>query len=200
MNESFSLSPSFLTEPRAVIRGANRVMIVLITVALLPSYAFVRTGSHLPVSPPQPNHLLAVPRTQDTNAGKSVRAPPQVQLRRTTIMGADQGRTLSPMVVLGACFTLSVVCGAFYVWSMLLPPLEAALGCGRAHLSAVFSLATVCFTTGTSLGPLIIKRLSRPSAVVVLISIITGSSLTLASLLSHVPSHVGLFLGRGFGL
>lgn len=36
---------------------------------------------------------------------------------------------LSPAVVLGACFTLSTVYGAFYVWSMLLPSLETLLQC-----------------------------------------------------------------------
>ena len=86
---------------------------------------------------------------------------------------------------------------------MILPPLEAALGCSRASLSAVFSLATVCFTAGTSLGPILTKRLP-PSGLILTIAAVTGSSLLLASLLGSVPAQAGLWLlaagwAGGFG-
>ena len=86
---------------------------------------------------------------------------------------------------------------------MLLTPLEVALGCSRASLSAVFSLATVCFTAGTSLGPILTKRLP-PSGLILTTAAVTGSSLLLASLLGRVPARVGLWLltagwAGGFG-
>ena len=118
-------------------------------------------------------------------------------------VGPSQEPDLSRTVVLAACFTLSIICGSFYCWSMLLPSMEALLACSRATLSAVFSLATVCFTAGTFLGPLLIRRLS-PSALILTIAAVTGSGLLMASLLGHVSARAGLVLlaigwAGGFG-
>ena len=88
---------------------------------------------------------------------------------------------VSPNMVLASCLSLSIVSGSFYSWSLLLPTLQATLGCARAPLSAVFSLATICFTCGTSfLGPWLLARLSA-SGVLVAIGTISAAGLFLAS-------------------
>ena len=89
-------------------------------------------------------------------------------------------RTASPAVVLTSCLLLSIVSGSFYLWSLILPSLQSTLGCARAPLSAVFSLATVCFTTGTSVGPTLLGNLST-STTVLLIACIGSTGLLLSS-------------------
>ena len=63
---------------------------------------------------------------------------------------------------------------------MLLPSLQASLGVARAPLSAVFSLATVCFTAGTSLGALAVDKIS-PSKAILLIATVSAVGLLLAA-------------------
>lgn len=82
---------------------------------------------------------------------------------------AAPAATPSPTAVLGACFAVSVATGSFYCWSLMLPMLQASLGCARGPLSAVFSLSTVCFTCGTSLGAQLLPRLPGPMAAILMI-------------------------------
>ena len=93
---------------------------------------------------------------------------------------AAPSNTPSATTVIGSCLSLSIVSGSFYAWSMLLPSLQAALGVARAPLSAVFSLATVCFTAGTSLGALAVDKIS-PSKAILLIASVSAVGLLLAA-------------------
>ena len=79
-----------------------------------------------------------------------------------------------------ACFCFSVVTSSFYVWSVLLPALEASLGVRRAPLSAVFSAALVCSTLGTSGAVPLFARLSI-SGVVLAVGATCAGGLALAS-------------------
>ena len=88
----------------------------------------------------------------------------------------------SPTAVLGACFAVSVATGSFYCWSLMLPMLQASLGCARAPLSAVFSLSTVCFTCGTSLGAQLLPLLPGPMTAVLMIGSGIATGLIAASL------------------
>ena len=87
----------------------------------------------------------------------------------------------SPTAVLGACFAVSVATGSFYCWSLMLPMLQASLGCARAPLSAVFSLSTVCFTCGTSLGAQLLPLLPGPMTAVLMIGSGIATGLIAAS-------------------
>lgn len=121
-------------------------------------------------------------------------------LRTHGIPRMQQPTSQRPSVVLGACLMLSIVSGSFYSWSMLLPALQSSLSCSRAPLSAVFSLATVCFTAGTAFGPMLIDRASA-SRVVVTIASVSAAGLFLASLAASAASaSVGLpLLWLGWG-
>ena len=93
---------------------------------------------------------------------------------------AAPSNTPSATTVIGSCLSLSIVSGSFYAWSMLLPALQSSLGVARAPLSAVFSLATVCFTAGTSLGALAVDKIS-PSKAILLIASVSAIGLLLAA-------------------
>ena len=96
------------------------------------------------------------------------------------LAAATPSQPPSAAVVIGSCLSLSIVSGSFYAWSMLLPSLQASLGVARAPLSAVFSLATVCFTAGTSLGALAVDKIS-PSNAILLIASVSAVGLLLAA-------------------
>ena len=100
--------------------------------------------------------------------------------RPPRLSAAAPSKPPSATVVIGSCLSLSIVSGSFYAWSMLLPSLQAALGVARAPLSAVFSLATVCFTAGTSLGALAVDKIS-PSKAILLIASVSAVGLLLAA-------------------
>lgn len=94
---------------------------------------------------------------------------------------AAPAATPSPTAVLGACFAVSVATGSFYCWSLMLPMLQASLGCARGPLSAVFSLSTVCFTCGTSLGAQLLPLLPGPMTAVLMIGSGIATGLIAAS-------------------
>ena len=123
--------------------------------------------------------LLSVRSTPDAAWSRS---PPLTMLSsiRSTAAAAPAAEP-SPTAVLGACFAVSVATGSFYCWSLLLPMLQASLGCARAPLSAVFSLSTVCFTCGTSLGAQLLPSLPGPMAAVLMIGSGVATGLIAAS-------------------
>ena len=120
-----------------------------------------------------------------------------------SVHGRSEPRERAPpstTLVLGSCLTLSVVSGSFYTWSLMLPALQLKLGCDRAPLSAVFSLATICFTCGTSfLAPRLLSRLS-PSAVMLAVGGISACGLTLASFFGLAGRFAMVVLALGWGV
>ena len=96
-------------------------------------------------------------------------------------------RALRAARTLSAASAFSVVSSSLYLWSVLLPGLQESLGCTRASLSGVFSLATCCFTAGTSLGARLFGRTSVPAAVLAT-SFASALGLVAASRASSLPA------------
>ncbi len=63
---------------------------------------------------------------------------------------------------IAAATVLNLPFGTLYAFSVLLKPLEALLGVGRAETSAVFGLATITLTVGMNLAPRLYGALSPP--------------------------------------
>lgn len=144
---------------------------VLVLLAVAPCHALVAVTDLAPHRP----HIARRPLL-------SVRKPlTMLSSMRSTAAAAPAAEPPSPTAVLGACFAVSVATGSFYCWSLLLPMLQASLGCARAPLSAVFSLSTVCFTCGTSVGAQLLPSLPGPMAAVLMIGSGVATGLIAAS-------------------
>lgn len=128
--------------------------------------------------------------TTDAPAQSGVPVAPAVTPKGSTAPDAN--------VVLVACLMMSIVTGSFYAWSLLLPSLQASLGCARAPLSAVFSFSTASFAFGTSFGPVLLSRLSD-SAVAVLVAVVASSGLFTSSLAGTLPRFGLALLAVGWG-
>ena len=122
----------------------------------------------------------AVRSTSDAAWSDAAWSRSQPLTMRSTTAAAPAAEP-SPTAVLGACFAVSVATGSFYCWSLMLPMLQASLGCARAPLSAVFSLSTVCFTCGTSLGAQLLPLLPGPMTAVLMIGSGIATGLIAAS-------------------
>jgi hypothetical protein len=64
---------------------------------------------------------------------------------------------------LGTSALLMLGFGFLHAWSIFLEPLQSSLERSRSTVSAIFSLATVCFTVGMLVGPELRVRLPRRS-------------------------------------
>ncbi len=60
---------------------------------------------------------------------------------------------------MAAATILNLPFGTIYAFSVLLKPMEALLGIGRAQMALVFSVASVCFTLGMLMGPPLYRRI-----------------------------------------
>jgi len=92
--------------------------------------------------------------------------------------------------------------GTIYAFSVFLKPMEEMLGIGRAQMSFVFGLATICLTAGMNLSPWLYRRLP-PVAVLVLAG--SGSALGLwlaasANGIAQLALGYGLMFGLGGGV
>ena len=74
----------------------------------------------------------------------------------------DLDRRPSPWRILVAGTVLNAPVGALYAYSVLLHPLEALLGLGRADLALVFAVAAAGFGVGMMLAPALYGRLGTP--------------------------------------
>jgi MFS transporter, OFA family, oxalate/formate antiporter len=63
---------------------------------------------------------------------------------------------------IAAATALNLPFGTLYAFSVLLKPIEALIGVGRAQMSFVFALATITLTLGMVLAPSIYRRLPPP--------------------------------------
>jgi OFA family oxalate/formate antiporter-like MFS transporter len=84
--------------------------------------------------------------------------------------------------------------GSLYAFSVLLKPLETALGATRSELSFVFGLATVCFTAGMNLAPRLFG-LARASVLVCICTLACTAGVALAATAEHV-----MRLAIGYGV
>ena len=98
---------------------------------------------------------------------------------------------------IAAAVLLMTVLGSLYSWSVFILPLERALEATRAEVSLVFSIATLTFTAGMLVTPLLYPRLS-PARLALAIAALTGLGHLLAA--SMVLELVLLGYGGLFGL
>lgn len=92
-------------------------------------------------------------------------------------------------------YLLNMLLGTLYCWSCYLVPLEQALGVGRGLLSAVFSLATICFTAAVAkVGPACYSRLN-PAVIGTGAALLGGSGMLVASQALAYASVAPLFVG-----
>ena len=158
-------------------RGRTITMLAAVLLAAAASHALVAVpvAVRAPHRPHIARRSLTVRSTSDAAWSRS---QPLTMLSTAAAPAAEP----SPTAVLGACFAVSVATGSFYCWSLMLPMLQASLGCARAPLSAVFSLSTVCFTCGTSLGAQLLPLLPGPMTAVLMIGSGIATGLIAASL------------------
>jgi len=164
------------TDQSALLALGCWMMLVLLAAAASHTLVAVPVAVRAPHRPQLAHRSqLIVPGTSD--AARSRSQP--LTMRSTTTAGP--AAEPSPTAVLGACFAVSVATGSFYCWSLMLPMLQASLGCARAPLSAVFSLSTVCFTCGTSLGAQLLPLLPGPMTAILMIGSGIATGLIAAS-------------------
>lgn len=99
---------------------------------------------------------------------------------------------------IAAATLLNLPMGSLYAFSVLLKPLEAALGATRSELSAVFGIASVAFTVGMNVAP----RLFGLAPAAVLVAGCTVFSVVGLVLAATADNVVQLAIGYGalFGL
>ena len=164
------------TDQSALLALGCWMMLVLLAAAASHTLVAVPVAVRAPHRPQLAHRSqLIVPGTSD--AARSRSQPLTMRSTKT----AGPATQPSPTAVLGACFAVSVATGSFYCWSLMLPMLQASLGCARAPLSAVFSLSTVCFTCGTSLGAQLLPLLPGPMTAILMIGSGIATGLIAAS-------------------
>ncbi|HJQ60541.1 MAG TPA: MFS transporter [Vineibacter sp.] len=99
---------------------------------------------------------------------------------------------------LAAATLLNLPMGSLYAFSVLLKPLEQALGATRSELSAVFAVASICFTLGMLLAP----RLFGLAPAAVLVAVCAACSVVGLALAATAGDIVQLAFGYGvlFGI
>jgi MFS family permease len=97
---------------------------------------------------------------------------------------------------IAAAIVLMTVLGSLYSWSVFIIPLEEGLKASRAEVSLVFSFATLAFTAGMMITPLLYRRLP-PAGLALAIAALTGLGHMLAA--SMVLELVLLGYGGLFG-
>lgn len=97
-----------------------------------------------------------------------------------------QPRTQRPWAAIAAVTALTLPLGSIYAFSVFLKPIEAELGIPRSALSFVFGLATVGFTLGMNLAPML-YRLASPAVLIMANAIIAALGIELASRANGLP-------------
>jgi OFA family oxalate/formate antiporter-like MFS transporter len=95
---------------------------------------------------------------------------------------------------IAAATLLNLPMGSLYAFSVLLRPLEQALGATRSELSGVFAAATLCFTLGMNLAPRLFG--CAPAAVLIAVcTVLCTAGVALAAMAGNVVT-----LAIGYGL
>lgn len=115
-------------------------------------------------------------------------------------------RRLSPAVrsacALGAATALNLPFGTLYAFSVLLAPIEARIGAGRAETSFVFALATITLTAGMNAAPAL-YRAAPPPLVALGCGALSAAGLALAASardLTLFAAGYGVLFGLGAGV
>ena len=112
---------------------------------------------------------------------------------------ADGARRAWRIVLAATVFNLPI--GSLYAFSVLLRPLEALLGVGRADLALVFALAAVGFGVGTNLAPAASRLAPAPVLVLgsAMVSTLGMALAATATGLGQLVLGYGLLFGAGGG-
>jgi OFA family oxalate/formate antiporter-like MFS transporter len=97
-----------------------------------------------------------------------------------------QQPTTRPWAAIAAVTALTLPLGSIYAFSVFLKPIEAELGIPRSALSFVFGLATVGFTVGMNLAPML-YRLASPAVLIMANAIVAAIGIEMASLANGLP-------------
>jgi OFA family oxalate/formate antiporter-like MFS transporter len=92
-----------------------------------------------------------------------------------------------PWAAIAAVTVLTLPLGSIYAFSIFLKPIEAELGIPRSALSFVFGLATVGFTLGMNLAPLL-YRLASPAVLIMINAAIAALGIEMASRATSLPT------------
>jgi OFA family oxalate/formate antiporter-like MFS transporter len=98
----------------------------------------------------------------------------------------SQPRTERPWAAIAAVTALTLPLGSIYAFSVFLKPIEAELGIPRSALSFVFGLATVGFTLGMNLAPLL-YRLASPAVLIMTNAVVASLGIEMASRATGLP-------------
>ena len=98
----------------------------------------------------------------------------------SAVLSATDRATTRPWAAIAATTALTLPLGSIYAFSVFLKPIEAELGIPRAVLSFVFGLATVGFTAGMNLAPLI-YRWASPAKLILGNAAIAAAGIVLAA-------------------
>jgi OFA family oxalate/formate antiporter-like MFS transporter len=103
-----------------------------------------------------------------------------------------------PWAAIAAVTALTLPLGSIYAFSVFLKPIEAELGIPRSALSFVFGLATVGFTVGMNLAPML-YRLASPATLIMTNAVVAALGIEMASRANGMPM---LLFGYGvvFGI
>ena len=97
-----------------------------------------------------------------------------------------QSSSQRPWAAVAAVTALTLPLGSIYAFSVFLRPIEAELGISRSALSFVFGLATVGFTVGMNLAPML-YRLASPAVLIMTNTIIAAFGIEMASQANGLP-------------
>ncbi len=97
-----------------------------------------------------------------------------------------QPKITRPWAAIAAVTTLTMPLGSIYAFSVFLKPMEAELGIPRSALSLVFGLATVGFTVGMNLAPLL-YRLATPAVLIMSNAVIAAIGIAMAAWAHGLP-------------
>jgi MFS family permease len=97
-----------------------------------------------------------------------------------------QPQTQRPWAAIASVTVLTLPLGSIYAFSVFLKPIEAELGIPRSALSFVFGLATVGFTVGMNLAPML-YRLASPGVLIMTNAVIAALGIEMASRANGLP-------------
>ncbi len=97
-----------------------------------------------------------------------------------------QRPTQRPWAAIAAVTVLTLPLGSIYAFSVFLKPIEAELGIPRSALSFVFGLATIGFTIGMNLAPML-YRLAPPAVLIMSNAFIAALGIEMASRANGLP-------------
>lgn len=103
---------------------------------------------------------------------------------------------------IAAATALNLPFGTLYAFSVVLKPLEALLGIGRAETSFVFALATITLTVGMNMAPRLYRAVPPP-LLALACGLCSGSGLFLAATaegLAQFAAGYGVLFGLGAGV